>query len=148
VSIEVGETYVDDGATALDNYDGNITTSISVVNPVNTATVGEYTVTYNVSDAAGNAAVQVTRTVNVVETLGLNSSELNKVSIYPNPTASKWTIESSRIINTLTLFNLLGQKVLEETANERKVTIDASDLQTGIYMLKINNTIMKRVIKK
>ena len=70
------------------------------------------------------------------------------MSIYPNPTASKWTIESSRIIKTLTLFNLLGQKILEETSNERKVTIDASDLQTGIYMLKINNTTIKKVIKK
>ena len=28
-------------------------------------TVGTYTVTYNVSDAAGNAATQVTRTVNI-----------------------------------------------------------------------------------
>ena len=92
--------------------------------------------------------MQVTRTVNVVETLGLDSTVLNKVSVYPNPTASKWTIESSRIIKTLTLFNLLGQKVLEQTANELKVNIDASDLNTGIYMLKVNNTTMKRVIKK
>ena len=148
VTIEVDAIYTDDGATALDNYDGDITTSISVVNPVDTAIVGEYTVTYDVSDAAGNAAVQVTRTVNVVETLGLDSTVLNKVSVYPNPTASKWTIESSRIIKTLTLFNLLGQKVLEQTAYEMKVTIDASDLKTGIYMLNINNTTMKRVIKK
>ena len=68
--------------------------------------------------------------------------------MYPNPTASKWTIESSRVINNLTLFNLLGQKVLEQTAYEMKVTIDASDLKTGVYMLNINNTTMKRVIKK
>ena len=148
VSIEVGETYVDAGATASDNVDGVITTSIVVVNPVNTAIADEYTITYNVSDAAGNAAVQVTRTVNVVETLGLDSTDLNKVSVYPNPTASKWTIESSRIINTLTLFNLLGQKVLEQTANEMKVSIDASNLKTGVYMLKINTTTIKRVLKR
>ena len=30
--------------------------------------VGSYTVTYNVSDTVGNAATQVTRTVNVVDT--------------------------------------------------------------------------------
>ncbi|MDB9724174.1 DUF5011 domain-containing protein, partial [Polaribacter sp.] len=148
VSIEVGATYADAGATALDNVDGNITPSIVVVNPVDTAIVGAYTITYNVSDVAGNAAVEVTRTVNVVETLGLDSTDLNKVSVYPNPTASKWTIESSRIINTLTLFNLLGQKVLEQTANEMKVSIDASNLKTGVYMLKINTTAIKRVLKR
>jgi len=151
VTIEVNEIYTDDGATALDNYDGDITTFIVVVNPVNTAIVGEYTVTYNVSDAAGNAAVQVTRTV-IVEDSSLSSidgdNETLKVIMYPNPTASKWTIESSRVINNLTLFNLLGQKVLEQTAYEMKVTIDASDLKTGVYMLNINNTTMKRVIKK
>lgn len=58
------------------------------------------------------------------------------------------TIESSKIIKTLTLFNLLGQKVLEQTANEMEVNIDASDLKTGVYLLKINNTTIKRVIKK
>jgi hypothetical protein len=37
---------------------------------VNTAVVGAYTVTYNVQDFAGNAAVQVTRTVNVTAAVG------------------------------------------------------------------------------
>src|SRR2546428_6972338 len=66
VTVQVGSTYVDAGATALDNVDGNITSKIVTVNPVNTSTPGTYTVTYDVSDTAGNAATQVTRTVNVV----------------------------------------------------------------------------------
>ena len=49
-------------------YDGVLTGSIVTVNSVNTAVVGSYTVTYNVHDSNGNAAVQVTRTVNVVDT--------------------------------------------------------------------------------
>jgi len=65
VSIVRGSVYNDAGATAADNVDGNITANIATVNPVNTAIVGAYTVTYDVSDAAGNAATQVTRTVNV-----------------------------------------------------------------------------------
>ena len=68
VTIEVGSTYSDAGATASDNYDGDITASIVTVNPVDTDTVGSYTVTYNVSDENSNAAVEVTRTVNVVDT--------------------------------------------------------------------------------
>ncbi|MBE0638653.1 MAG: HYR domain-containing protein [Bacteroidales bacterium] len=60
-----GDIYVDAGATAYDNCDGDITALIVTVNPVNTAVAGVYTVTYNVSDLAGNAAVEVTRTVTV-----------------------------------------------------------------------------------
>ena len=65
VNIELGSTYTDAGATAADNIDGDITANIITVNPVNTDLVGTYSVTYNVSDAAGNAAAEVSRTVNV-----------------------------------------------------------------------------------
>ena len=141
-TIEVGATYTEQGATATDNYDTTLTVVVGG-DTVDTAIVGNYSVTYNVSDVSGNAATEVTRTVTVAEVLGLGSTEINSVSIYPNPTTSKWTIESSRVINTLTLFNLLGQKVLDQTVNGTKVNIDASNLKAGVYMLKINKTILK-----
>ena len=65
VNLYVDDPYTDAGATASDNVDGDITTKIDVVNPVKTDTAGIYTITYNVSDAAGNKATEVTRTVNV-----------------------------------------------------------------------------------
>ena len=68
VTVEVGSVYTDAGATAFDGYDGVLTGSIVTVNPVNMAVVGVYTVTYNVKDSSNNAAVEVTRTVNVVDT--------------------------------------------------------------------------------
>src|SRR5207245_1974661 len=68
VSVQLGSIYVDAGATATDNIDGDITSSIITSNPVNTSVPGTYTITYDVSDKAGNAATQVTRTVNVVDT--------------------------------------------------------------------------------
>ena len=146
-TIEVGATYAEQGATATDNYDTTLTVVVGG-DTVDTAIGGTYSVTYNVSDVSGNAATELTRAVTVTEVLGLGSTEINSVSIYPNPTASEWTIESSRVINTLTLFNLLGQKVLDQTVNDTKVNIDASKLKAGIYMLKINKTILKRVIKR
>jgi hypothetical protein len=65
VSLELGSTYTDAGATAVDNIDGDITANIAVVSTVDVNTVGTYTVTYNVSDAAGNAAIPVLRQVMV-----------------------------------------------------------------------------------
>ena len=67
VDVEIGSAYNDAGATATDNRVGDISAYIAVVNPVNINKVGTYTVTYNVSDAAGNAAKEVIRTVEVVE---------------------------------------------------------------------------------
>ncbi len=57
------------GATATDNYDGVLTGSIVIdASGVNTSVVGSYVVTYNVTDSSGNAAIEVTRTVGVVDT--------------------------------------------------------------------------------
>ena len=64
VTVRVGATYADAGATAVDNIDGDITGSIIIDNPVDTSRAGIYTVTYRVADYAGNTAV-ATRTVTV-----------------------------------------------------------------------------------
>ena len=63
-----GSPYTDAGATAVDNIDGDLT-PIATSN-VNTAIVGSYTVTYNVTDFAGNEATPVSRTVNVTAASG------------------------------------------------------------------------------
>jgi len=65
IDITTGDAYTDAGASAQDDIDGDISANIVVVNPVDTSTPGSYTITYNVSDAAGNAATEVTRTVTV-----------------------------------------------------------------------------------
>lgn len=62
VSIEVDSIYEDAGATAFDNCQGEISGDIMTENPVNTSIPGLYTVTYTVSDSAGNAA-EATRIV-------------------------------------------------------------------------------------
>ena len=67
VNLEFGESYVDAGATATDAADGDLTDSIVVVNNVDTSSCGTYTVTFNVSDAAGNAATEVVRTVTIAD---------------------------------------------------------------------------------
>ena len=65
VTVTVGDPYTDAGATATDALDGDLTAKIVTTNPVNTAQVGSYTVTYNVKDTSGNAATPATRTVTV-----------------------------------------------------------------------------------
>lgn len=68
VTIHVGGTYTDAGATAIDNYSGVITSLISTINPVNVNVVGTYNVIYSVSDYFGFTDVK-TRIVNVVDTV-------------------------------------------------------------------------------
>jgi prepilin-type N-terminal cleavage/methylation domain-containing protein len=92
ITINQGDTYSDAGATASDNIDGNLTSSISVISTVNPSIVGTYTVTYNVSDSSGNTAIEVIRTVNVISTSEFAVSEgVNKPRLATGMTAIKWS---------------------------------------------------------
>jgi hypothetical protein len=64
-TVQLGNVYSDAGATAADSTDGNLTNSITTTSNVDVTAVGSYTVTYNVSDAAGNDAISVVRTVTI-----------------------------------------------------------------------------------
>jgi len=65
ITIEVGTTYIDAGATAVDIVDGNLTSSIVTISDVNTSRPGDYNVTYSVRDNVGNET-NATRVVRVV----------------------------------------------------------------------------------
>ena len=97
VTLQGGGTYVDAGATAWDNVDGDITSRIVTVNPVNPWVLGTYSVTYDVSDAAGNAALQKKRTVKVVDTTkpvitltGSSTITVNVFDGFVDPGATAW----------------------------------------------------------
>ena len=57
--------YIDPGATAYDEIDGDITDKIDTTINVNGEVLGTYTVLYTVEDKAGNSAT-ATRTVEVI----------------------------------------------------------------------------------
>ncbi len=64
LTLPVGATFTDPGATALDNIDGAM--DVAASGEVNTAVPGSYTIIYTATDAAANTAT-ATRTVNVVD---------------------------------------------------------------------------------
>ena len=66
VNHEQGTTYSDEGATATDNVDGDV--SVEVSGSVDDAVAGTYTITYSASDQAGNSS-SATRTVQVQDTI-------------------------------------------------------------------------------
>src|SRR5690606_34714270 len=69
VIIEVNGTYTDQGATAFDNIEGDITSEIVMSNGVDMTQPGVYFVSYDVSDKSGNKAPTALRKVTVVADL-------------------------------------------------------------------------------
>ena len=62
----LGEQYNDAGASVIDLFDADIANKLVTVNSVDINAIADYSVTYDVTDAAGNVAVQKVRAVRVV----------------------------------------------------------------------------------
>ncbi len=65
VTLIVGDEYVEAGAIAVDDVDGDLTEQIVVGNEVDADVIGTYAVTYDVTDSSGNRAPTLMRSVEV-----------------------------------------------------------------------------------
>ena len=113
IQLTVGDSWTDPGATATDETDGDITSSITVNGTVDTSTVGTYTLTYSVADAASNTA-SLTRTVvvNPIETSNSASSSIyfeNGTCKCPNATVGETATISGTTYTVVDNSTIVGQ---------------------------------------
>ena len=123
VTVNNGDTYTDEGATASDDEEGDITANIVVGgDTVDTDTDGTYTITYDVSDGAGNAATTVSRVV-TVET-PLVCTNLESFESFP---PLDWTLTSSNTSNSITQstsYSVTGDNSLRFSSYSSATTYD------------------------
>mgnify|MGYP001292391433 CR=1 FL=1 len=132
---EYGHVFSDPGISAYDK-DGVVITAWEVYSNVNIIDIGDYTVTYNVTDSAGESSTAV-RTVTVRDTTG---PEI--IIIGDNPymgTASAFTDQGA------TAFDKLGRTQTVVTSiydgsNSSVSTIDTADNYTIVYSSTDSNS--------
>ena len=145
IIIEVGDTFsATTGVTAMDLVDGDVTSSLTTTGTVNTSANGVYTVTYNVTDAAGNAA-SVERTV-VVAAFQLdpsNNDYLNEIfltdTVIGDDLASEW-YKSVSWGNPIFTAETVGGKLVMSSAKD-----GALDFGTSFWDHIVRNTKMTLV---
>ena len=87
INLNVGDTYTEQGATAKDDNDGDITNKIKLSGTVNTSKAGKYTITYSVTNSKGKTATtKRTITVKAKETPKQNETKENTTSEKENTT--------------------------------------------------------------
>ncbi len=123
--------YTELGATATDNYDGNITGSIIIdSSAVNTSVAGTYSVTYTVNDSSGNTDIE-TRTVNVITgsspvitLLGANPQTIEAGSPYSELGATATDVEDGDLTASIVIDS---SSVNTSTLGSYTVTYDVTD---------------------
>lgn len=71
----------------------------------------------------------------------------NEILLYPNPATNLVYVESNSIIDTIEIFELTGKKVYSKFINSLNTTIDVTFFSKGIYLIAVNNSYEKLVIK-
>lgn len=71
------------------------------------------------------------------DTLSNRENDFQDFSFYPNPVESHVNLEASSVIESVTLYDLLGKRVKYATPNQREMRLNLEDLQADIYLMKV-----------
>lgn len=149
-SIEINTTYLELGATANDNLDGDISDSIVIdASEVDMTTEGSYSVTYNVTDNSGNPAALRTRVVNVgvteeipVVAFFAGNDGVNGVELF----TTDGTPEATNMLKDISDYQISTITSAIKIDNTLFFTIANSDL--GAELWKSNGTAAGTVLVK
>lgn len=131
VTLTVGGTYIEKGATAKDEKDGDLTDKIQISGNVNTSKAGTYKVTYTVTNSANKTAT-VTRTVIVKDKKTPTTKPNTNTSTPSTNTTNTNTPNSNTINNNTTNTNTNTDENMENTTNitESNTSEDDEDDET------------------
>ena len=83
---------------------------------------------------------------------GIEDKFTNNVSIYPNPAKDRLYIETESEIEEVIVYDIYGRHQVTETpSHQEMISIDISNLTSGVYFVKINTAegnIVKRFVKE
>ena len=72
-------------------------------------------------------------------TLGLSENEISDFEYYYNPFNDMLNMTSSEKLSNIQIFNILGQKIIQEDINSYNHQINLGKLSTSIYFIKVES---------
>ncbi len=113
--------------------------------------LGTTTIVWTITDVAGNTN-SCSFDILVNGYVGIESVELNNISIYPNPTNGKVQVcLDSNIVQSLMISDISGKTILEKSPLGQNEEIDLSNYNRGVFLFYFytnRNVIIKKLIKE
>ena len=135
-------------STQILNFEGistNLGNAFATATATFTATVsGTYFVGFRSFSAANQGYIQIDN-ISLNESLSTNSFDQNGISYFPNPVKDVLTFSNVERFTGISIYNLLGQKVLSQNGTVNQ--IDLSSLNSGAYIVKLTDGISVKSIK-
>ena len=161
LNLNVGDEYIELGATAYDQVDGDITSNIvSDSSLVNTSLSGSYNVTYIVTDSSGNKTTKV-REVNVINPSGLiyipdDAFEQHLIDLNLDDVMDDYVLKSNVVdlkylffspgFNLIGIEHFLSLESVNFNASNTIETIDLSNLTSLKEITVHSNAVLSQLI--
>lgn len=133
------------------SYDDAINNVNQIVNPTNFVnTSNPQTIYVGVTNLGGkltSTSVIGSMILSVQETLSVSDIDLKTIKISPNPIIDFMTVSANENINSIAIFNTLGQLVFEKKVNTSEEKIDLTALTSGNYIVKIISETSSKLLK-
>jgi hypothetical protein len=78
--------------------------------------------------------------------LGLDVHDAERIAVYPNPVGDVLHISGNKI-DTVSIYNMLGQRVLTQTESSGVNSLDVSHLSAGAYLVKAGSAGREQTFK-
>lgn len=69
----------------------------------------------------------------------------SSISVYPNPNMGIFRLQSQQEIGSISIYNTLGELLLQQNIKENATSIDIASKPSGIYFLRTDNKVIKIV---
>jgi hypothetical protein len=83
-------------------------------------------------------------TAGVQKIIGLDEN----YTLYPNPATKQINVDGSKGITALSITNLYGQVMYNGIYNDIRAAININEYPSGIYLVKINNSVIRKFVKE
>ncbi|KAF2510935.1 T9SS type A sorting domain-containing protein [Flavobacterium arcticum] len=120
------------------------------------ALAGENAISLN-TEMTESATYYVTQTVDGCESepfavtvdivLGREDFATGTFTYHPNPVNDILNLSYTNVIESVEVFNLIGQKVIGQYGNQKEMTVNMAELSAGTYLVKVTSDGASKTIK-
>lgn len=117
---------------------------------VRNATITNGSTAYNANEWTSYPQNNCTNLGSHTQTLGGTNDEQNVIKIYPNPVKGALLFIEVQQPTTVECYNLTGQRILKTTVSPQNITVDISQLNSGVYLLQLQNeqgTLTRKIVR-
>ena len=91
---------------------------------------------YDGNDVTGETTTIQLDNILIQEGTNVESMSENELSVFPNPTSDKLTVNSESTLKHIEIINIIGQKVMVKDASAKRVIINTESLTDGVYFVR------------